>query len=94
MKVLYNMIQEALTNAIKHSKCSEVLVSITHRLDIIRTTIIDNGDGCKSFNTGFGLTVMGERIQALGGTLEISCIKGEGFTVISKLPVSLKRVDE
>ncbi len=90
---LFRIVQEALTNAVKHSQAELLqvrLVSKSHRLHL---QMRDNGKGFDpSKNTsGFGLRGMRERAAALGGTCQIWSAPGAGcrINVILPLPQSL-----
>ena len=91
---LYRIAQEALNNALKHSKATKVDVLLEYGKDAIVVVVEDNGKG---FNTkvgarqkgsgqGLGLVGMRERAELLGGTLEIESTKGSGTTVIARVP--------
>ena len=85
-RVLLQTIKECATNSIKHGKSTELDLLLQEHNDIIRLTVSDNGLGAERFNYGLGLTLMQERIQSLGGTLEIDTAAKEGFTVSITLP--------
>ncbi len=84
---VYRIIQEALTNAAKHSDASIINVDLTFKNYIVKAEIRDDGRG---FQTdlhddearGFGLTGMEERASLAGGKLAIKSASGEG-TIIS-----------
>lgn len=98
---LYRIIQEALTNIVKHSKAKHVGVVIKiedqHKL-ILRIT--DDGNGNVSFDkdgainwkkSGLGLSTMQERAKLLEGSFKIEPIKNRGTTIIIEAPVVLIR---
>lgn len=85
-KVIYSTIQEAITNAIKHGYCTEILVILSQTEKLILLTIIDNGLGAQQIKYGFGLDTMNNRINGLGGTLEVTCRANKGCTLVVKLP--------
>ena len=81
--------QEALTNAIRHASPSEMLVRLRFGADWITLNVRDNGCGfdvAARVRKGFGLTGMHERVAALGGSLSIDSIPGEGTEVSATLP--------
>jgi signal transduction histidine kinase len=81
----YRIVQEALTNAVRHSAGDKVRVRVRHREDVLVVEVADNGRA-RSFEPGRGLTGMRERVDALGGTLDVG--PGEyGFTVTARLPI-------
>ncbi len=89
----YRLIQEALTNIVKHSNASEFSVILVKDEDILRTIITDNGCGIISNekieqkNSGFGLLNMRERTEGLGGKLKIDSSELSGSTIIAEVPV-------
>lgn len=85
--VIYNTVQEALTNILRHSNANHVTVDVHEENATIDVTIHDNGTGEKSFPYGFGLNTMQQRMLALGGTLHTEIRPKQGFTVQGKLPV-------
>lgn len=81
--------QEALTNAVKHAKASEITVRLSFSADWLSISVGDNGCGfdvASNARRGFGLTSMNERIAALGGSLSIDSHPGEGTEVSATLP--------
>ena len=85
--VIYNTVQEALTNILRHSNANLVTVDVNEENGTINVTIHDNGTGEKSLTYGFGLKTMQQRMLALGGTLHTEMHPKQGFTVQGKLPV-------
>ena len=82
---LFRVIQEALTNAVKHSYCTEVNISVSFKDSRASAVVKDNGRG---FNTesiqekSSGLTGIRQRIELVRGDIEITSVEGKG-TVIS-----------
>lgn len=76
---LYRIVQEALTNAVRHGKATEISVYIEYNPKEIRFHILDNGIGTEEFKEGFGLKGIRERVEAFGGEVTIESEKG--FTV-------------
>ena len=88
----YRVIQEALSNIVKHSGASEFGVILVQENSQVRLIITDNGSGLKSGNvnadkTGFGLINMKERTEGLGGTFKINSVENEGLTIIAEIPL-------
>ena len=77
-------IQEGLTNARKHSRASRVDLSLDYDdPQRVRLVIKDNGVGAESVDSGgFGLLGVRERVQLLGGAVQIETGPGEGFSLI------------
>jgi signal transduction histidine kinase len=81
----YRIVQEALTNAVRHSDGDRVRVRVRRNEDALVVEVADNGRA-RGFTPGRGLTGMRERADALGGTLDVG--PGEfGFTVTARLPM-------
>jgi signal transduction histidine kinase len=70
---LYRIIQEALTNAVKHAGASRVAVEAREEDGALRLSVTDDGRGfdTEAPGTGFGLAGMRERVLLLGGTLDV-----------------------
>jgi PAS domain S-box-containing protein len=95
--VLFRIVQEALNNVYRHSKASEATVTVKHHGGQIRVTVVDNGKGFElpqqlsefAAQGKLGLTGMAERVQLIGGKLEVSARKGQGTTVMVSVPAKL-----
>ncbi|WP_051704537.1 sensor histidine kinase [Glycomyces sp. NRRL B-16210] len=82
----YRIVQEALTNAVRHSEGDRIRVRVRRREDAIVVEVADNGAAVRAV-PGRGITGMRERVDALGGTLHVG--PGEyGFTVRAELPAA------
>lgn len=73
---VYRIVQEALTNAVRHGKATEIIVKIEYLPGEIRFLIKDNGSGQPDFNEGFGLKGIRERAEAFGGSIRIESEQG------------------
>jgi signal transduction histidine kinase len=80
----YRIVQEALTNAVRHSSGDRVRVRIGRGEGALEIEVVDNGDAA-SVAAGRGITGMRERVDALGGTIHIGPSEG-GFAVRATLP--------
>ena len=81
--------QEAMTNAIRHGAPAKVVVRLRFGADWVTLTVIDDGRGfdvAERVGQGYGLTGMHERVAALGGSLTIDSMPGEGTEVSATLP--------
>jgi signal transduction histidine kinase len=87
---LYFCCMEAVQNAAKHSAASTVVVRVTERQDGWRLTVTDDGIGVGHASaasaTGAGLANMRDRLDAVGGTLEIASPAWTGTTVTATVP--------
>lgn len=82
---IYRVIQEGITNAIRHGKATEVCVSLSKEANYIKLVISDNGIGCANIKKGFGLRHMKERVELLNGNIRY--YGNEGFTIIANIPI-------
>lgn len=83
--VLYRIVQESITNAIRHGNATHIDVRIEREDNDLRIRIADNGKGCDDIQSGFGLHHMQERIDMLKGTLSYS--GKDGFVIEAVVPV-------
>jgi signal transduction histidine kinase len=85
----YRIVQEALTNALKHAGDAHARVSIRYRPESLEIEVADDGDGNGSgHGGGHGLVGMRERVALYGGRLDASRKPGGGFVVHVTLPVA------
>lgn len=89
----YRIVQESLTNVIRHAGPARVRVRIDYAPHELRLTITDNGAGIEPgerFTDGsvLGLPGMRERAQTLGGTLSAGRCPGGGFEILARLPLA------
>lgn len=83
--VVYRIVQECITNSIRHGKAGKIQVCITREYNLLKISIEDNGIGCADVQKGFGLHHMEERLNLLGGQLKYN---GEqGFAVEAQMPI-------
>ncbi len=83
--------QEALANIHKHAQANEVTVTLSYMDDLVMLDVQDDGVGMNgttsSWQGGFGLTAMRERVEQLGGSLLVESEDDEGTTVVVSIPV-------
>lgn len=95
---LYRVVQEALTNVLKHAGAANVSVVVERRSDEVRLIVEDDGGG---FDTDaldaptpsarrLGVLGMRERIDAVGGKLDIESSPGAGATLVVRVPLTNK----
>lgn len=88
---LFRIIQELVTNIIKHANASEATINISQFESHLNLIIEDNGIGFNSnlinFNEGMGLGSIQKRIEHLSGTFEIDSTKGKGTSIIIDIPL-------
>jgi signal transduction histidine kinase len=86
---LYRLVQEALTNVIKHADATRARVRIEEDDETVSVTVEDDGNGFDgdTDHDGFGLLGMRERVALLGGDLTVTSSPGDGTRVAAELPV-------
>jgi signal transduction histidine kinase len=85
---LYRAAQEGLTNVCRHARASRVDVLLAYQPDTVRLEVRDNGVGAAQTTGGFGLLGIRERMQLLGGKLEINTGVGKGFCLTASVPLT------
>ena len=86
---LYRIIQELLSNILKHAKASEAIIQLTRLNGELNISVEDNGKGFnpEKIKYGMGIKNMEARVQALDGSVFIDSGKGNGTTVMIDLPI-------
>ena len=83
---LYRVVQEAMTNVVRHARATRVDILVARRGDRVRVMVEDDGIGFASDQVQggdhFGLLGLKERAEALGGTLTVESTPGAGTTVV------------
>lgn len=80
--VIYRIIQEFLSNSIRHGKATEVKIFVNFLDTHLRMHLKDNGVGCHMIVPGAGLSGIKERVSVWGGTLEYYSENGHGFELV------------
>src|SRR5229473_6842499 len=83
----YYVVSEALTNTAKHAHASAVHVAVEARDGVLGLSIRDDGCGGADPARGSGLIGLTDRVDALGGTIEVASPVGEGTTLLITLPI-------
>jgi signal transduction histidine kinase len=86
---LYRIVQEGLTNIVKHAQASAVSIILRRSRSAVTAVIEDDGRGFTpdGGNDGLGLLGMGERLALLGGELKVESRPGAGTTIIAEVPL-------
>jgi signal transduction histidine kinase len=93
-KTVCRIVQEALSNAVRHADASLITVSIDRRGEGVSVDITDDGRGIgEASRPGYGLVGIGERVRAIGGRLMVSSTPGGGCAVAAVLPCASGRED-
>ncbi|WP_433604909.1 PAS domain S-box protein [Dactylosporangium sp. CA-139114] len=85
----YYVVAEALTNAAKHAHASAVAVTVEADADhgVLRVAVRDDGVGGAGFTGGTGLLGLNDRVEALGGRIQLRSPPGGGTTLRMELPI-------
>ena len=86
---VYRIVQEALTNSVRHAKATRVRVHVAGGLDSLKVVVADDGVGFDRGQhlTGLGLRGMEERVREIGGTITIQSAPKRGTTLEVRLPL-------
>jgi len=88
--VLFRMIQESLTNIVKHAKATQANLYLTQHPDHLNMMLEDNGVGFEFVSNskqGMGLSGIEEKIEQLGGQFRVDSTIGKGTTLIFDIPL-------
>jgi signal transduction histidine kinase len=86
----YRIVQEALTNVLKHAPSAHVHVAVHARDDAVELEVLDDGVGAiaaSNGHVGHGLLGMRERAAIYGGTITLGPQPGAGFRVHARIPL-------
>lgn len=84
-EVIYRIIQEGMTNAVRHGKAKEIFISIAKESNTLILIIEDDGIGCDNIKPDFGLHHMQERIELLQGNIRF--YGSNGFVILAEIPI-------
>ena len=85
----YYIVAEALTNTVKYAQASEVNVSAAADDANLLLSIRDDGTGGADLTKGSGLVGLTDRVEALGGKLQISSVAGSGTSLVATIPFEI-----
>lgn len=93
---LYRVLQEGLTNSVKHGQSTQIKVDLDLDIEGIKLSIIDNGKGFDSNtaftysdDSGIGLLDMRERLESFDGNLAVSSQLGDGTRLTASVPLAM-----
>lgn len=90
---VFRIVQESLTNIIRHAQASEVVIAVRTESDQLVVTVADDGvgivgPGCRKKNS-FGLVGIEERVSALCGTFTVDSNSGQGTVLTISIPIAV-----
>jgi signal transduction histidine kinase len=95
---LFRILQEALTNVVRHAHAGAVRISMRGRGRVLTLIIRDNGRGITSTELAsvesIGVLGMSERARLLGGHLTIAGLAGRGTTVTVRVPITANTAEQ
>ncbi|MGH8831523.1 MAG: sensor histidine kinase, partial [Polaromonas sp.] len=95
--MLFRIVQEALTNVVRHAQASAVRIEVALEEGCIMVKIKDDGKGIDTERLldreSWGISGMYERVRYFGGELKISGLPGQGTTVLLRLPLETAHAD-
>jgi signal transduction histidine kinase len=84
---VYYVVSEVLTNTAKHADASAVQVAVEAHGDVLELSNRDDGSGGADPTRGSGLIGLTDRVDALGGTIDLASPVGQGTTLRITLPI-------
>jgi len=82
----YFVLTEALANVVKHARASVARVRLARRDGRLRLDVEDDGVGGASMDAGTGLRGLADRVEAIGGTISVTSLRGQGTHVRAEVP--------
>ncbi|MEC0307660.1 sensor histidine kinase [Paenibacillus lautus] len=89
-QAVLRVIQESLTNALKHGKASQLHLELKFSESDLQLSVRNNGNPIDKLNYGFGLTTMKQRVERLGGRLQLFSVKGTPAMTEVRCEIPLK----
>jgi signal transduction histidine kinase len=89
----YYVVSEALTNVARYANATAASVSVTREPDQLRVEVVDDGVGGASIGAGSGLEGLRDRVEAIGGRLDLRSPLGEGTSITTLLPLTPRSSD-
>ncbi|WP_319560689.1 sensor histidine kinase [Marispirochaeta sp.] len=86
-QTVYRLVQESLTNSLKHSESTKIDVTFHYTASQLTVTIADNGKGSASVRKHFGLEHIEEQITLLGGKVRFETALNQGFRTFATIPL-------
>jgi two-component system sensor histidine kinase UhpB len=90
----YRLVQESLSNAVRHGAPGRIAVSIARTAGELRVEVLNDGPSAVAAPPGFGLTGMAERVSAASGALQAGPAEPGGWRVTARLPLTAEAREE
>jgi signal transduction histidine kinase len=87
-ETILRCVQEIITNTVRHSGARNLWIELVKTADGVEVRARDDGRGVKQLRVGNGLTGMRERVQKVGGQLEIETTPSAGFRLTARIPTA------
>lgn len=87
-ETILRCVQEIITNAVRHSGAQNLWIESVKTADGVEVRARDDGRGVKQLRAGNGLTGMRERVEQVGGHLEIESAPSAGFSLRARIPTA------
>jgi signal transduction histidine kinase len=85
----YRIVQEGLTNALKHARAGQADVTLRYAPDEVQIVVRDDGSGAPGNDgPGYGLAGVRERVKIYGGEMSAGSVNGGGFVLQTRLPLA------
>lgn len=93
---IYRVVQEALTNCVRHAQASRIRVTVSGNEETLAVAVVDDGVGIEpqSRKSGLGLRGIEERVRDLGGTVEIHSTPGVGTSLTIRIVLARTHTSE
>ena len=86
----YFIVAEALTNVARYASAGQASVTVVHEDGCVLVAVADDGRGGAAVGSGTGLLGLVDRVEALGGRLEVDSPVGRGTTLRARLPEDVR----
>jgi len=87
-ETILRCVQEIMTNAVRHSGAQNLWIELVKTQDDVEVRARDDGRGAKQLQVGNGLMGMRERVEQVGGRLEIESMPSRGFRLTARIPTA------
>jgi signal transduction histidine kinase len=86
-RVVFRVLQEALTNILRHAQATAVRVSVVQRFDSVEMTIVDDGVASGTIQPGYGMAQIEQRCRSVGGQVGWRVLDPHGLELSARVPI-------